>query len=208
MTTKSGIDDKYVEKTAKKALKDEEMLSELLDGLLSKNSEVRFERSYKTLLFISENHPEALYPRWDFIAGLIDRDNAYVKYIGIFLLANLSRIDSENRFKKISDKYLDLINDKSVVAAGNLAGNLGKLALAKPELQTRITNTIINIDKTRINLKHNDLIKSYAIESFDQFFDQSRDKKKIIGFVRKQLKAQSPKTRKAAKEFLKKWEGD
>jgi hypothetical protein len=52
------------------------------------------------------------------------------------------------------------------------------------------------------------LIKSYAIEAFDEYFEtaEDEDKKMILEFVRGQVASSSPKTRKKAKEFLKKWD--
>ena len=47
-----------------------------------------------------------------------------------------------------------------------------------------------------------DLIKGYAIESFGEYFEEARDKDRIIEFVRQQLNSKSPKTRKIAKKFL------
>ena len=52
-----------IESMAKKALKDEKLLTELLEGIYSKKCEIRFKKSFKVLLFISEKHPEVLYPQ-------------------------------------------------------------------------------------------------------------------------------------------------
>ena len=191
-----------IESVAKSALKDEKVLSELLEGILSKKETIRF-NSYKVLLFLSGKHPKVVYPKWDFFAGLIDSDNTYLKFIAVNIIANLVRFDTENKFEKIFAKYYNLLND-SVVVAGHITANSGKIAKAKPELQIKITNKLLNIDKT--NQKHKDLIKAGAIESFGEYFERSKDKKKIIEFVKAQLNCESPKTRKIAKEFLRKWD--
>jgi len=191
-----------VENVAKKALKDGEILSELLGGVLSKKDTIRY-NSFKILLLLSEEHPEVLYLKWDFFAELINSDNSYRKLIAVRLIANLTRIDKENKFEEIFDKYYNLLND-SVIVAGHITANSGKIAKAIPELQTKITNKLLNIDKT--NQKHKDLIKSGAIQSFSEYFEEAKNKKEIIDFVKNQLDSESPKTRKIAKEFLKKWE--
>ena len=90
-----------------------------------------------------------------------------------------------------------------MIVAGHLAANSGKIAKAKPELQVKITNKLLNIDKT--NQKHKDLVKAGAIEAFDKYFEEAKNKNKILEFVKDQLNSKSPKTRKTAKEFLKKW---
>lgn len=188
-----------VESVAEKALMDERVLSELLEGILCKKETIRF-NSFKVLLFLSEKHPKVIYPNWDFFAGLLDSDNTYLKFIAIHIIANLVKVDTKNKFEKIFTKYYNLLND-SVVVAGHVTANSGKIARAKPKLQIKITNKLLNIDKT--NQKHKDLIKAGAIESFSQYFEKAKDKKKMIEFVRAQLNCKSPKTRKIAERFLK-----
>ena len=73
----------------------------------------------------------------------------------------------------------------------------------KPNLQTKITNRLLNIEKTHKG-KQIELIKAYTIEAFNEYFEESSDKNKILDFVEAQLESESPKTRKLAKEFLKK----
>ena len=194
-----------VEAVAKRALKDEKVLSELLQGILSKKQTIRY-NCFKVLLLINEEHPEVLYPKWDFFEDLLNSDNTYLKFPAIYIIANLTRADKENRFEKIFDKYYHLLDDKSVIPAAHLAGNSGKIAKAKPKLQPKITNRLLSIDETHHDIQRKDLIKGYAIESFGEYFEQAKNKKEIIEFVNKQLESQSPRTRKIAKKFLKTWE--
>jgi len=203
VTVLSDLDKKdvNVESVAKEALEDKEVLSELFEGILSKKDTIRY-NSFKVLLLISEKHPEVLYPKWDFFADLIESDNTYRKFIAVRIIANLTRVDAKDKFNKIFDKYYSLFND-SVIVAGHLAASSGKIAKAKPELQTKITNKLLNIDKT--NQKHKDLVKASAIEAFDEYFEEAKNKKEILGFIKDQLNCKSPKTRKEAKKFLKKW---
>jgi hypothetical protein len=184
-----------------KATINEKPIPELLESLKSKDETERY-GSFEVLLRLSEEKPETLYPHWDFLAEMLDAKNAYWKLIAVRLLANLTRADSESKFDKIFDKYYNLLND-SVIIAGHITANSGKIARAKPKLQAEITNRLLNIDKT--TQKHKDLIKAGAIESFSEYFAESKDKEKIIEFVRQQLNGESPKTRKIAKEFLSKW---
>lgn len=190
-----------IESIAQKALQDEGVLSEVLQGVLSAKDAVRF-HSFQVLLRLSEGHPGILYPQWGFFAGLIDSDNAYRKFIAVHIIANLTRADIENRFEEIFDKFYHLFND-SVIVAGHVAADSGKIARAKPNLQSQITNRLLNIDKT--NQKHKDLVKAGAIEAFDEYYEEAENKEGIVEFVRQQLQCTSPKTRKKAREFLKKW---
>ena len=192
-----------VKSIAKKALKNEDVLSELLDGILSKEDTIRY-NSFKTLLLLSEDHPELLYPHWDYFQDLLSSDNSYQKLIAIHLIAILTRIDTENKFEKIFDDYYDILKGERTMTAGHLAATSGKIAKAKPKLQSKITNKLLNIDKIHRG-KQKELIKGYAIEAFNEYFEEANDKKKIMDFVKGQLESKSPKTKTKAKEFLKKW---
>ena len=196
-----------VEVMAKEALKDEKILSELLDNLKTKNETVRYNSS-KVLNLLSEKNPEVLYPKWDYFVELLSTDHTYWKLSVIPIIANLVRIDLENKFEAIFEKFFGLLNDRSVIPAAWIAANSGKIAKAKPRLQARVTNELLSIDRTHHDPERKDLIKAGAIESFAEYYEEAADKKKILEFVKKQLECKSPKTRKIAKEFLEKWSSE
>jgi len=191
-----------VENLVKKAVKDKKLLSRFLKGILSKKDEIRF-NSYKILMLLSKEYPQVLYPKWEEFADLLNSENHYHRYIAINLLANLAIIDLENKFDKIFDKYFCNLDGNKTMVAGQAALNSGKIAKVHPHLQTKITNKLLNIENTHRG-KQTDLIKAYAIEAFNEFFEVSSDKQRILDFVKAQLESKSPKTRRVAKEFLKK----
>jgi hypothetical protein len=188
---------------ARKAVGDSKALAALLQEVLSKKEAARH-AGFKALLSISEERPDVLYPEWDFFADLIGSDNTSFKYIAVYIIANLTKVDTGNRFEKIFEKYYGLLDDESVIPAAHVAGNSGKISRAKPGLQSRITNKLLNIDKTHHAPGRKELIKGYAIEAFGQYFAKAKDKKVILEFVEKQLKSKSPRTKKAAQKFLEK----
>jgi hypothetical protein len=188
-----------IKAVANKALKDDKLLAELLDNLWSKNETIRY-NSHKVLCLISQEHPRILYPQWDYFAQFL---NTYHKLSAIHILANLIKADTKGKFEKMFDRFYGLLDDKSFITAAYLAGASGKIARAKPKLQAKITNRLLNIDKTHHQQERKDLVKASVIEAFEEYFEQTRNKKVILEFVEKQLNCESPKTRKKAKEFFK-----
>lgn len=193
--------DADIEAIAGKALMDEALLLELLDGLKSSKETFRY-NCFKVLITISEKHAGLLYPKWDYFVGLLDSDNSYRKMSAIQLIANLARVDKESRFEKILEKYYSLIDDKSVIVAIYAASTSGKIVNAKPNLESQITDKLLEIDKTHHPEGRKSLIKAGAIEAFDQYFEEAVNKDGIIEFAREQQNSGSPKTRKLAREFL------
>ena len=194
-----------VKKVAGKALEDKAVLSELLEGVLSKKERIRF-NSFKVLLLLSEERPKVLYAKWDFFADLLSSPNTYLKYIAIHIIANLTMVDIRGKFQKIFDQFYSLLDDKSVIPASHVACTSATIAQAKPGLQTKITNKLLAIDKTRHRPERRDLIAGYAIETFSGYFEGAKNKRKILQFVRDQLESRSPTTRKKAREFLRRWD--
>ncbi|MBU1708087.1 hypothetical protein KKG05_11580 [bacterium] len=189
---------------ASKALKDKELLGELLEGLISKKELIR-ENCFKVLMLISAEHPETIYPKWDYFQNLLNSENHYHKYIAIYLITNLIRIDTENKFEKMFDIYFGILEGEGTVAAAHAALNSGKIAKIKPKLQSKITAKLLTIDKIHRG-KQKELVKGYVIEAFFEYFADAKDKMKIIKFVKTQLESNSPKTRKKAKDFLEKYD--
>ena len=190
----------------KKALEDNVILSELLEGIQSSQDPVRYS-SYKVISLISENYPEALYPEWSLFEKMLEHSNSYFKLIGVRIIANLTGVDTEKRFEKIFYKYFGELGSKKTMLAAHVAGNAGKIALVKTGLQSSITDKLVNIE-SMYHGKQIDLVKGYAIESFGQYFDKTsiKDRDRILKLVKKEADSASPRTRKLASEFLKKWE--
>jgi hypothetical protein len=193
-----------IKEVAHFALEDEELLSELIQNLKTKQETIRFNSS-KALNLISKKNPEVLYSEWDFFFDLLDGDNTYWKCSAIPLIANLTTVDKKKKFETMFERYFDLMNDRSFIPAAYVARSAATIAKAKPKLQSKITEKLLRIDDTRHDPQRRDLVKSDIIEAFDEYFEEAENKKEIIEFVKQQLKCDSPKTRKTAAKFLKKW---
>jgi hypothetical protein len=155
---------------------------------------------------LSEKRPEMLYPRWDFFVDLLSKDNNYHKVIGIKIIANLSKKDKENKLEPIYNKYTDPMKSESIMTVRTLVENLGKIAKAKPNLTNKITNTLMNVEKECSDFQQRELIKADVIKSFNTYFEQIENQKEVLSYVENQLKSDSPKTRKMADSFLKKYQ--
>ena len=201
------MNNKYVniESVAEKALADRELLSEILEGLTTKKETLRY-NCLKILLLMSETNSELLYHKWDYFVTLLDSDNSYWKMSSIQLLAKLIKVDIENKLEKIIGKYYGLLNDKSMIVAIYVANNSGKIAKVKPHLESQITNKLLDIDSTHHPAGRKLLIKAGAIEAFEEYFAETANREKRIAFVKEQQDCDSPKTRKLAQNFLRKWD--
>jgi hypothetical protein len=193
-----------VESIAEKALRDEKALSEAMEGISSNKARIKY-GSAKVLRIIGERNPQVLYPKWDFIANMLSSANTFLKCDGVFILGHLTRVDSENKIQHLFDKLYSLLDDESMITAANLIGVSAVIAKAKPELQTKITNKLLSIDRTHHSSECKNVLKGHAIVALETYFEDSKDKKRILDFMRAELKNTRPSTRGRAKKFLKKW---
>lgn len=197
--------DVSVEDIAKKVTDNKKMINDLLENLSSDKAVIKF-KSLKVLMYLSEHQPEILYPKWDFFVDLLDNENTFLRSGGAIMLANLTRVDKEKKFETIFDRYYNLLEDKSMINAANIAGRSGMIAKAKPHLQDKITDKLLYIDKTHHGLECKNIIKGKAILSFYEYIDEYDSKEKIIRFTKKELKNTRSATRKKAEKLLKKWD--
>ncbi len=182
----------------------DEIIDELMDLILEKKEQVRF-NSYETLRVISETNPKRLYPRWQKLEDLLTQKNNYLKFIGINLLANLVSVDTGGLFEKTFEKFFGILKEDVTIAPAYVVRNSWKIVQAKPHLEPQITDMLLRLDEIHPG-KQIAMIKGEAIETFDRYFETSGNKNGIIEFVKAQLDNPSPKARKLAKGFLEKWE--
>lgn len=183
------------------AISDRNFLKELIDGLTSDNETYRH-NCYKVIQTMSEEAPLKLYSEWDFFHELLGSNNAYHQMMGVQILANLTVIDSEDKFDEMIDEYFNLLDGRSLITARYVAIGAGTIAQVKPALQEEITRWLLKTEKT--HHKNHELIVCDAIESLDAYYSEIKNQHKIITFVKRHQKSDSPKTAKRAKEFLEK----
>jgi hypothetical protein len=194
------------------ALSDGQARQEILAGLTAKDDAYRY-NCFQVVYQISQQEPQVLYAEWDKFVEMLRHSNSYHRSIGARLLANLAWVDVEGRLEGIFDDYFDLLDDEKIITARQFAQHAGRIAQAKPHLRARITERLLAVDKTHHQEGRKDLLKGDIIGALEEFFAQrswaagSPDQQRILDFVQQQLASSSPRTRKAAQVFLKRYGG-
>ena len=193
---------------ARQALEDDEVFEALINGISPDRKKITIrENSFRVLMLLCEKYPDRLLPHREYLVGLLQSNNSYSKYAAIHIIAAIAPTDKQGRFEKACDLYLSLLDDRSIMVAAHIAGRSGKIARAKPALQSLLTGRLLDIEQTHFDKGRQDLIKPFIIESFEEYFKQSQDQAQILAFVRQQVNCRSPKARKLSKTFLEKWAG-
>lgn len=204
--SKKGSDKEII---AKEVIGSPEFILQLLEGLNNSKGSIRL-GCEKILRLISEQQPELIYPHFDTFAKMLDSENNILKWGAIVTISNLASVDTICKFEKIFKKYFSPITDKTMITASNIIKNSWKIALAKPESSEEIAQEILKAEKARyenkgqISPECNNIVCGHAIDSFDKFYDEIKDKKPVISFVKRQLTNNRKAVAKKAKKFMSK----
>ena len=192
-----------------KVKNDYSLIPLLLEGISHPKAAVRYGCS-KVLMDLSEEHPEKLYPHFDFFVNMLDSKYRILTWTALAIIANLTLADTDNKFDAIFAKYYSFLDDEYMVTVANTVGNSGKIALAKPYLVPEITKELLNVQNLSITPHLTDecrrVIAQQAINTFDQFFDKIDQKEPVLFFVRLHVESPRKKLKTAAEKFLKKWD--
>jgi hypothetical protein len=182
----------------------------LVEGTCSPKAAVRYGCA-KVLMDLSAEHPERLYPYMDSFISLLDSKYRILLWNALAIIANLAKVDDEKKFDTVFDKYYSFLNNDYMVTVANTVGNSEKIALAKPYLIPRITGELLKVEHVSVTPHLTEeckrVIAESAVKTFDVFFDklEEKEKKKVLGFVERQLNSSRRTLSEKAAVFLEKW---
>lgn len=184
------------------------LISLLLTGVSYSKASVRYGCA-KVLMDLSKEHPEKLYPYFEFFINLLESKYRILKWNALTIIANLTRVDVDKKFDAFFNKYYNLLNDGYMVTVANVVGNSINIALGKPYLISKITDKLLTVKYVSLTPHLTEecrrVIAQQTIKSFDQFFDQVEQKEKVLSFVRTYVNSPRLKLKKIAEAFIEKW---
>lgn len=151
-------------------------IDELFITLDSKDNTVRYDAFLK-LLDITEEEVPWVYDYWQDLVYKLNSPNSFQRSIGLILLANLSKSDSEDKFGDILDRYLTFFEDEKFITSRQCLQNVWKIAVNKSAYKEKIVESLKNAFCNNIHLKRNEnLIKQDVIFSLNEISNFYGDK--------------------------------
>jgi hypothetical protein len=182
-------------------LTDQQALETVLVGLLSPQNVYRY-NCFKVVLHICDQNPKILIPEWERFVTMLTSPNAYHRAIGIQIIASLSHADGERQLDGVFDTLFDLLDDESLITARQMALCAGKIAVARPDLESRVTARLLAIDQTHHSPQRKEMLKTDILQALSEYYPRASDKSLLLAFAQVQVNSKSSKTRKAARLFL------
>jgi hypothetical protein len=92
-----------------------------------------------------------VYPYWDLFSGKLEDANSYQRSIGIMLISENVRWDSEKKFPALFDRYMSCCHDEKFITSRQTIQSIMKWICYAPELlpQTVSALTAVNVASFR-----------------------------------------------------------
>jgi len=192
-----------IDKVSKIILNSPEMVPYLIEGVGNRNVRVRF-GCFNVLVKISDLNPKIIYPHFDTFIGYLESENSVLKLGAIKIIANLSKVDSEDKFDEIFDKFYAFLSDPGMTSAANVCKGSVTIAKSKPYLAEKIIDQLLQVNK---NIYKTDECKNiligHVISSLSSLVEKTYKKEEIRNFVRMNEKNPWKGTKTKAEKFLK-----
>ncbi len=186
------------------AIHEKDMRNEIVYQMLTNSDIMVYYHCYYVADKASQKHPELFYPYWGKLAHLLHHENSYHRDFALEIIGNLTKVDHEDRFVEIADVYFGLIHDEKFMTGNCCVKNMLKIYRHKP--QQRIMDALLDIEHyCDYTAKQKAVLKADVLEIFDEVVEDTSRRDEIYQFIQAQVHSISPKTRKKAKELVRKY---
>ena len=195
-----------VDEFVQMAISDENARHEIVHQMLTNPAIMVYYHCYYVVDKASQKQPELFYQYWDEIAGLLHHRNSYHRDFALEIIGNLTKVDQENRFSEIEDTYFGIINDEKFMTGNCCVKNLLKVYRHEARLRGRIIETLLDIDnRCDYTEKQKAVLKADVLDIFDEVYEEVPEQDEINEFIRAEVNCISPKTRRKAKDLVRKY---
>lgn len=147
---------------------------ESLDNLGSTNDKIRLD-ALQTILKITEGKVDWVYDVWDDQVARLENGNSYQRSIGIMVLCNLAKSNSENRIEAILDRILAHTRDEKFITSRQCILNAWKLAMTGSRTKAIVLAHLEKQFEDCKEDKHYNLIRQDIIQSMRLLYDNNKD---------------------------------
>jgi hypothetical protein len=191
------------EAVAAGVIEDEKLLEHVFQGISNSRAHVKFGCS-KSLLLLSEKHPELLYPQTERVAELFKDDNRIMKWTAITVIGNLAAVDRENRVRRLLPKLYGFLSFGELITANHAIAALGKIGCAFPEKQRAIASRLIEVETCPFDTDEcRNIALGKVILALQSFITATNASSDIFEFVRRQTNNGRAATAKKAQTLMK-----
>jgi hypothetical protein len=173
-----------IETLTEKVLTDEAFRQLVIDQLISHHSIMVYYHSYLIVEKASKKEPLLFYAYWDKFAPLLYYTNSYHRNYAMQIIANLTKVDAQNKFELLFDTYYRQLDDDKFLTRRYCILNSREIIKNKPFLSDLIIGKLIAFIKTSDNTeKQQNLLVSDFLNMIHDIFYVIRNTENVIGFI-------------------------
>lgn len=177
-------------------------VKEKINNLNSTDDKIRLE-ALQTVLNLTESKVDWVYQVWDEMIGKLDSENSYQRSIGIMVLCNLAKSDSQDRLSSALDLLLTHTKDEKFITTRQCIQNIWKVGITNKANYKRVLDHLEKRYKECANENHYNLIRQDILQSIMRLYEQEKDDVLLTKISALVLEEKEDKYRKTYSALLK-----
>jgi len=190
-----------------RVISDQNLIPDLFDIIENDRGTLKF-TCMKVIQTLCHDNPSTIYPYFAQIAPLIRHRNNFIKWGALIALPDLIEIDDGRMFPTIFEDYLGMIDDPSMITAGNVVKGSTQILRYYPERTQEILDRLIRVEdnvylhKGELSPECHHIMIGHVLNQLDANYERYPDKTEIHAFVYRQLDNPRKMVAKKARDFL------
>ena len=141
----------------------------------------------KALSVTAEKDPDRVYPYFDAIAALLERDSKIVRWNAIQIVASLAAADTDRKLDALLDTYLAFIRGSNLISAANAIQGAGRIARCRPDLLNWIVPAILAVERATYETPEcRNVAIGKALDALRELGPSACRRPEVAAFVRRQ----------------------
>jgi hypothetical protein len=173
-----------------------------IEELGSTDDKIRLD-ALQAALRLTEAKVDWVYEVWDLLLEKLENENSYQRSIGIMLLCNLAKSDTENRLGGSLDRLLVHTRDEKFITSRQCIQNVWKVAAADRSNREKVLKRLEKRFVECVSEKHSNLLRQDIIQSMLALHKVEKDDALFTRVQALIAQEQEPKYRKQYEALLK-----
>ena len=149
-------------------------IKDKINNLSSTDNDIRLD-ALQTVLKLTESRVDWVYEVWDELIGKLDNENSYQRSIGIMVLCNLAKSDTENRLQASLDFILAHTKDDKFITSRQCIQNIWKVGITGKANREKVLHHLEKRFVECADEKHSNLIRRDIIQSMMYIYENEKD---------------------------------
>ncbi len=173
-----------------------------IEKLGSVDDKIRL-NALQTLLKLTEVRVDWVYEAWDHLFEKLEDANSYQRSIGILMLCNLAKSDTEDRLKSGLDRLLVHTRDEKFITSRQCIQNIWKAAATNKANREKILKHLEQRFVECADEKHFNLLRQDIVQAIVCLYEHEQDTALLTRVQALIAKEQDMKNRKKYEALLK-----